>query len=107
MSSTLIAGERDDVPVDTLITFDQVDALADCAEATDTGLRKYWQGIFPGEIPIETDTTSREAWIANLDAIAALNPSIVVTVGLAGKRVLAGAGDAASVRWDSLHRTEA
>ena len=33
MSSSLIAGERDAVLVDTLITFDQVDTLADWAES--------------------------------------------------------------------------
>lgn len=33
MSSTLIAGERDAVLVDTLVTFDQVDALADWVES--------------------------------------------------------------------------
>src|SRR5487761_909885 len=33
MSSTLIYGERDAVLVDTLVTFDQVDALADWVES--------------------------------------------------------------------------
>src|ERR1700761_8900506 len=33
MSSTLIAGERDAFLVDTLVTFDQVDALADWVAA--------------------------------------------------------------------------
>ena len=98
MSSALIYGERDAILVDTLVTFDQVDALADWVksfkkrvttiltthghsdhwiglqrllkhfpgvrtmarpavrdraqfEATNPTLRKYWQGIFPGEIP--------------------------------------------------------
>lgn len=185
MSSTLIAGERNAVLVDTLITFDQVDVLADWVashgkhviailithghsdhwiglarllerfpearalatgkvldrarfEATDDGLQRYWHTCFPGEIPdspvlpglleadtleldghevkiveigqgdtehsslvyapsigavvagdvvynqvhmmtAETDATSREAWIASLDAIAALNPTTVVS----------------------------
>jgi len=186
MSSSLIAGERDAVLVDTLITFDQVDALADWAEshgkritailithghsdhwiglarllerfpdarglatakvlararfeATDEGLQKYWHGCFPGEIPdspvlpdlveddgkleldghelqiidvgqgdtehsslvyapsigavvagdvvynqvhmmtAETDAASRDAWIASLDTVAALNPVTVVS----------------------------
>jgi glyoxylase-like metal-dependent hydrolase (beta-lactamase superfamily II) len=104
MSSTLIYGERDAILVDTLATFDQVDALADWVksfkkrvttilithghsdhwiglqrllkhfpgvrtmarpavrdraqfEATNPTLRKYWQGIFPGEIP-ENPTVS-------------------------------------------------
>ena len=185
MSSSLIAGAEEAILVDTLITFDQVDVLADWAgshgkritailvthghsdhwiglarlldrfpearglatskvldrarfEATDEGLRKYWHTCFPGEIPdnpvlpglledgkleldghelqiidigqgdtehssivyaasidavvagdvvynqvhmmtAETDATSREAWIASLDAIAALNPATVVS----------------------------
>jgi len=185
MSSSLIAGAEEAVLVDTLITFGQVDALADWAdshgkrvtailvthghsdhwiglarllerfpdacglatgkvldrarfEATDEGLKKYWHTCFPGEIPdnpvlpglleggrleldghelqvidigqgdtehssivyapsigavvagdvvynqvhmmtAETDATSREAWIASLDAIAALNPATVVS----------------------------
>ena len=184
-SSSLIAGAQEAVLVDTLITFDQVDALADWAqsrgrriaailithghsdhwiglarllerfpaahglatakvlgrarfEATDEGLRKYWHTCFPGEIPdrpvlpglleggtfdldghelqvidvgqgdtehssivyapsigsvvagdvvynrvhmmtAETDAASREAWVASLDAIAALNPATVVS----------------------------
>jgi glyoxylase-like metal-dependent hydrolase (beta-lactamase superfamily II) len=185
MSSTLIAGEHDAVLVETLVTFDQVDALADWAEshgkrvtailithghsdhwiglarllerfpharglavrsvldrarfeAMDEGQQKYWHTSFPGEIPqtpvlpelldgdsfeldghelriieigqgdtehssivyapsigavvagdvvynqvhmmtAETDATSREAWIASLDAIAALDPITVVS----------------------------
>ena len=185
MSSSLIAGAEEAILVDTLITFDQVDVLADWAgshgkritailvthghsdhwiglarlldrfpearglatskvldrarfEATDEGLRKYWHTCFPGEIPdnpvlpglledgkleldghelqiidigqgdtehssivyaasidavvagdvvynqvhmmtAETDATSREAWIASLDALAALNPATVVS----------------------------
>ena len=185
MSSTLIAGEREAVLVDTLVTFDQADALADWAEthgkvitailithghsdhwiglarllerfpdarglatgkvldrarfeATSEGVQKYWQSRFPGEIPAapvlpglleegaleldgrevrvidigqgdtehssivhvpsigavvagdvvynqvhmmtaETDAVSRGAWIASLDAVAALNPAIVVS----------------------------
>ena len=184
MSSTLIAGERDAILVDTLVTIDQVDALADWVrgfdkhivlvyithghqdhwiglarlqehfpdarglatpevvgratfEATDPGLSNYWKTIFAGELPetpvlpealdgsefelegqalkalaigqgdtefstvlhvpsadaviggdvvynrvhmmtAETDETLREAWIASLDAVAALNPKIVV-----------------------------
>ena len=185
MSSSLIASEQEAVLVDTLITFDQVDVLADWAqshgkritaivithghsdhwiglarlierfpdarglatakvldrarfEATDEGLQKYWHTCFPGEIPdnpvlpglledgklelggyelqvidvgqgdtehssivyapsigavvagdvvynqvhmmtAETDAASRDAWIASLDAIAALNPATVVS----------------------------
>jgi glyoxylase-like metal-dependent hydrolase (beta-lactamase superfamily II) len=185
MSSSLIAGEEEAVLVDTLITFDQVDALADWAEshgkpitailithghsdhwiglarllerfpdarglaigkvldrarfeATDEALRKYWHTCFPGEIPdspvlpglleggkleldghelqiidvgqgdtehssivyapsigavvggdvvynqvhmmtAETNAASREAWVHSLDAIAALNPTTVVS----------------------------
>jgi glyoxylase-like metal-dependent hydrolase (beta-lactamase superfamily II) len=185
MSSSLIAGEEEAVLVHTLITFDQVDALADWVEshgkrvtailithghsdhwiglarllerfpaarglatgkvldrarfeATDEGLQTYWRTCFPGEIPdapvlpdlfegdgfeleghelriidlgqgdtehssivyapsisavvagdvvynqvhmmtAETDAASREAWIASLDAIAALNPTTVVS----------------------------
>jgi glyoxylase-like metal-dependent hydrolase (beta-lactamase superfamily II) len=184
LSSTLIAGERDAILVDTTITYDQVDRLADWVErfgkqvvgvvithghsdhwiglarlqerfpharglatrdvlararfeATDEGMRAYWRGLFPGEIPevpvlpelfdgdsidlddhklrvidigqgdIEhstivhvpllravvagdvvynqvhmltalTDATAREAWIASIDSIAALDPDIVV-----------------------------
>jgi len=185
MSSSLIFGEQEAVLVDTLITFDQVDVLADWIEthgkhlaailithghsdhwiglarllerfpdarglatgkvldrarfeATDEGLQKYWRTCFPGEIPdapvlpglleggrfeleghelqiidvgqgdtehsslvyapsigavvagdvvynqvhmmtAETDAVSRDAWIASLDAIAALNPTTVVS----------------------------
>lgn len=185
LSSTLLAGRRDAVLVDTLITFDQVDALSDWIEshdrrltailithghsdhwiglarllerfpearglatrsvrerarfeATDEGLQKYWHYCFPGEIPdipvlpdllegssleldghelqiidigqgdtrdsaivyapsigavvagdvvynkvhmmtAETDKASRDAWVASLDAVAALNPTIVVS----------------------------
>jgi glyoxylase-like metal-dependent hydrolase (beta-lactamase superfamily II) len=185
MSSTLIAGEREAVLVDALLTFDQADALADWAqahgrhitailvthghsdhwlglarllerfpdarglatskvlnrarfEATNEDLRKYWRSRFPGEIPAspvppdlleggaieldgrevrvvdigqgdtehssivyvpsigavvagdvvynhvhmmtaETDAVSRGAWIASLDAIAALHPATVVS----------------------------
>lgn len=185
MSSSLIAGAEEAVLVDTLITFDQVDALADWAEsrgkritaivithghsdhwiglarllqrfpdarglatgkvldrarfeATDEGLQTYWHSCFPGEIPdspvlpglledgkleldghelqiidvgqgdtehssivlrpfdrrgrrrrlvynqvhmmtAETDAASRDAWVASLDAIAALNPATVVS----------------------------
>ena len=184
MSSSLIAGAEQAVLVDTLITFDQVDVLADWAqshgkritailithghcdhwiglarllerfpdarglatakvlgrarfEAADEGLQTYWHTCFPGEIPgrpvlpglleggtleldghelqiidigqgdtehssivyapsigaviagdvvynqvhmmtAETDAASRHAWVASLDAIAALHPATVV-----------------------------
>ncbi len=184
MSSTLIAGAEEAVLVDTLITLDQVDALAEWVrgfgkrvtgvyvthghqdhwiglarlqehfpeargiatpevverarfEVTNPGLSGYWKASFPGELPqtavlpeplngdrfelegqvlravsvgqgdtefstvlhvpsaaaviggdvvyngvhmmtAETDEKSREAWIASLDAVAALNPEIVV-----------------------------
>ncbi len=98
LCSTLIAGERDAILVDTTITYDQVDRLADWVErfgkqvagvvitrghsdhwiglarlqerlpharglatrdvlaharfeATEEGMRAYWRGLFPGEIP--------------------------------------------------------
>jgi glyoxylase-like metal-dependent hydrolase (beta-lactamase superfamily II) len=184
MSSTLIAGATEAILVDTLVTIDQVDALAEWVrgfgkritgvyithghqdhwiglarlqqhfpgargiataevagrarfEATDPGLSAYWKASFPGELPdtpvlpdvltapgfelegqplravsvgqgdteystvlhvpsagavvggdvvyngvhmmtAETDEQSREAWIASLDAVAALDPAIVV-----------------------------
>jgi glyoxylase-like metal-dependent hydrolase (beta-lactamase superfamily II) len=184
MSSTLIAGAEEGILVDTLVTLDQVDALAEWVrgfgkritgvyithghqdhwiglarlqehfpdahgmatpevverarfEATDPGLSGYWKASFPGELPqthvlpeplpaaefelegnvlravsvgqgdtehstvlhvpsagtvvggdvvyngvhmmtAETDDKGRDAWIANLDAVAALNPTIVV-----------------------------
>ena len=182
-SSTLIAGETEALLVDTLITFDQVDTLADWIKGFNKrlvgvvlthghsdhwiglsrlrehfpGLRglatkdvlarakfeaanlgAYWQGVFAGHIPTEpvlpelfdadsirldshslsvidigqgdvenstivhapsidavvagdvcynqvhmmtayTDDAARQAWIANLDAIAAMNPSTVVS----------------------------
>jgi glyoxylase-like metal-dependent hydrolase (beta-lactamase superfamily II) len=184
MSSTLIAGAEQGILVDTLITLDQVDALAEWVrgfgkritgvyithghqdhwiglarlqehfpeargiatpevvgratfEATDPGLSAYWKASFPGELPetavlpealtadefeleghalravsvgqgdtefstvlhvpsaaaviggdvvyngvhmmtAETDQNSRKAWIGSLDAVAALNPQIVV-----------------------------
>lgn len=184
MSSTLIAGERDAVLVDTLVTVDQVDALIDRVrasgkrlttvyithghsdhwmglgrlleafpgargvatpevvaravfESTTPAIETYWNTSFAGELPeqrvlpgalsgsvleleghalhaisvgrsdtehstilhvpvahaviagdvvyngvhmmtAETDPAGRRAWIANLDAIAALDPTIVV-----------------------------
>jgi glyoxylase-like metal-dependent hydrolase (beta-lactamase superfamily II) len=42
MSSTLIHGEREGVLVDTLVTFDQVDALADWIEGFDIDLRAIY-----------------------------------------------------------------
>jgi glyoxylase-like metal-dependent hydrolase (beta-lactamase superfamily II) len=182
-SSTLVTGETEALLVDTLITFDQVDALAEWVKgfgkrlvgvllthghsdhwiglsrlqehfpglrglATKDVLERaqfeaatlgyYWQGVFSGQIPTEpvlpelletdsirldghqlrvidigqgdiehstilhvpqintvvagdvcynqvhmmtayTDDALREAWIASLDAIAAMNPSIVVS----------------------------
>jgi glyoxylase-like metal-dependent hydrolase (beta-lactamase superfamily II) len=184
MSSTLISGVREGILVDTLVTLDQVDALAEWVkrfdkrvtgvyithghqdhwiglariqehfpearglavpgvlqrarfEAEDPGLAGYWKSIFPGELPeppvlpeaisgseielegevlraipvgqgdtehstvlhvpsaaavvagdvvyngvhmmtAETDDAGREAWIANLDQVAALDPKIVV-----------------------------
>ncbi|MFD7872874.1 MBL fold metallo-hydrolase [Streptomyces sp. NPDC059766] len=184
MSSTLISGAEEGILVDTLITLDQVDALAEWVrgfgkritgvyithghqdhwiglarlqehfpeargiataevvqrarfEATDPGLSAYWHASFPGELPetavlpealdgeefhlegqvlravsvgqgdtefstvlhipsaaavvggdvvyngvhmmtAETDRESRAAWIASLDAVAALDPRIVV-----------------------------
>jgi glyoxylase-like metal-dependent hydrolase (beta-lactamase superfamily II) len=184
MSSTLIAGAEEGILVDTLVTFDQVDALAEWVrgfgkritgvyithghqdhwiglarlqehfpeahgmaspevverarfEATSPGLSGYWKASFPGELPqvpvlpeplsaaefelegnalqavsvgqgdtehstvlhvpsaaavvggdvvyngvhmmtAETDEKSREAWIASLDAVATMNPKIVV-----------------------------
>jgi glyoxylase-like metal-dependent hydrolase (beta-lactamase superfamily II) len=200
MSSTLIHGDEDAVLVDTLVTFDQVDALADWIdgfgkrligvyvthghsdhwiglsrlrerfgdvpgwarpkvhdravfEAANPGLSAYWQSVFPGEIPdqpdvpdllettsielegseirvidvgqgdtehstivhvpsiaavvggdvvynqvhmmtAETDAESRQAWIDNLDRIAALNPQIVVS----GHHRLGAPNDPQSVR---------
>lgn len=185
MSATLIYGEREAVLVDTTVTFEQVDALADWIEGfgkrltgiyithghsdhwigisrlrerfgdvpawarprvyeravfemTNPGLSAYWQGIFPGEVPerpvapdrlettsieleghelnaidigwgdtefstilrapsiaavvggdvvynqvhmmtAETDERTRQAWIHNLNQIAALDPQIVVS----------------------------
>ena len=185
MSSTLIAGATEAILVDTLVTNDQVDSLAEWIlgsgkrvtgvyithghqdhwiglarlqqhfpgargiataevvsrarfEATDPGLSAYWKASFPGELsdtPVlpdaltapefelegqllravsvgqgdtvhstvlhvpsagavvggdvvynrvhmmtaETDEQSREAWIASLDAVAALDPTIVVS----------------------------
>lgn len=184
MSSTLIAGENEAILVDTLVTVDQVDALAEWArglgkritgvyithghsdhwiglsrlqdhfpdargiataeviahaqfEATNPDLSAYWKTSFPGELPertvlpealdgpelelegqtlravsvgqgdcenstvlyvpsadavvggdvvyngvhmmtAETDEAKRDAWIASLDTVARLNPSIVV-----------------------------
>ena len=184
MSSTLIAGADEGILVDTLVTLDQVDALAEWVrgfgkritgvyithghqdhwiglarlqehfpeahgmatpevverarfEATDPGLSGYWKASFPGELPqtpvlpeplpaaefelegnvlravsvgqgdtehstvlhvpsaatvvggdvvyngvhmmtAETDDKGRDAWIASLDAVAALSPAIVV-----------------------------
>lgn len=184
MSSTLIAGAEEAILVDTTVTLDQVDALAEWVrrfgkritgvyithghqdhwiglarlqehfpgargiatpevvqrarfEATDPGLSAYWKASFPGELPqapvlpepldgaefelegnvlravsvgwgdtehstvlhvpsaaaviggdvvyngvhmltAETDEKTREAWVASLDAIAAMNPEIVV-----------------------------
>ena len=184
MSSTLIAGAEEAVLVDTLVTLDQVDQLAEWVrgfgkritgvylthghqdhwiglarirehfpeargiatpevvaratfEATNPGLSAYWKASFPGELPenpvlpealdgdefeleghvlravsvgqgdtefstvlhvpsaaavisgdvvyngvhmmtAETDEKTREAWIASLDAVAALSPRIVV-----------------------------
>ncbi len=181
-SATLIYGERDAILVDTLITYDQVDALADwidtkarrlsrvyithghgdhwlglarliqrfpgtvglataevLAQAADPAMAGYWEALFPGEIPVagekvlphllttdtldlegnelrvlrigqadtahstvlhvpslaavvtgdlaynqvhmmtaETGEPERAQWIANLDAVAALEPAIVV-----------------------------
>jgi glyoxylase-like metal-dependent hydrolase (beta-lactamase superfamily II) len=185
MSATLIHGEQEAILVDTLVTFDQVDALAEwikgfgkrlvgiyithghsdhwigisqlrkhfgdvpawarpkvqqraAFEATNPGLSGYWQSVFPGEIPAqldtpdtldsttielegseikiidigwgdtefstiiqvpsiaavvagdvvynevhmmtaETDASTRQAWIDNLNEIAALDPKIVVS----------------------------
>ena len=185
MSATLFHGQRDAVLVDTLVTFEQVDALADWIdrfdrnltaiyithghsdhwigltrllqrfpnarglarpqvhdratfEATSPALSAYWQAIFPGEVPAdpvlperwegtsieleghvlevidigqgdtesstivhapsiaaviggdvvynqvhmmmgEAGETARDAWIASLDRIAALQPEIVVS----------------------------
>jgi glyoxylase-like metal-dependent hydrolase (beta-lactamase superfamily II) len=181
-SATLIYGDRDAILVDTLITYDQVDALADwieakgrgfsrvyithghgdhwlglarlaqrfpgvqglataevLAQATDPATAGYWEAIFPGEVPeagekvlpqlltadtldlegnelrvirigqadtahstvlhvpslaavvtgdlayngvhmmsAETGEAERDQWIANLDAVAALEPAFVV-----------------------------
>jgi glyoxylase-like metal-dependent hydrolase (beta-lactamase superfamily II) len=182
-SSTLITSEAEALLVDTLITYDQVDALAtwikglgkrlvgvlithghsdhwiglgrlrehfpdvrglarkdvlERAQFETANLGAYWQGVFAGQVPIDpvlpelfeadsinlnghqlrvidieqgdtehstilhapsigavvagdlcynqvhmmtayTDDAAREAWIANLDAIAAMNPSIIVS----------------------------
>jgi glyoxylase-like metal-dependent hydrolase (beta-lactamase superfamily II) len=181
-SATLIYGDRDAILVDTLITYDQVDALADwieakgrrlsriyithghgdhwlglarlidrfpgaiglataevLAQAADPAMAGYWEALFPGEIPVagekvlpqlltadaldlegnelrvlrigqadtahstvlhvpslaavvtgdlaynqvhmmtaETGEPERAQWIANLDAVAALEPALVV-----------------------------
>jgi glyoxylase-like metal-dependent hydrolase (beta-lactamase superfamily II) len=181
-SATLIYGDHDAILVDTLITYDQVDALADwietkgrrpsriyithghgdhwlglarlvqrfpeatglataevLAQAADPAADGYWKALFPGEVPdaeakvlpqllttdtldlegnelriirigqadtarstvlhvpslaavvtgdlayngvhmmtAETGEPEREQWIANLDAVAALEPTIVV-----------------------------
>ena len=181
-SATLIYGDRDAILVDTLITYDQVDALADwidtkgrrlsriyithghgdhwlglarlidrfpgatglataevLAQAADPAMAGYWEALFPGEIPVagekvlpqlltadaldlegnelrvlrigqadtahstvlhvpslaavvtgdlaynqvhmmtaETGEPERAQWIANLDAVAALEPAVVV-----------------------------
>ena len=181
-SATLIYGDHDAVLVDTLITYDQVDALADwiqakgrrpsriyithghgdhwlglarltqrfpgatglataevLAQVADPGMAGYWEALFPGEIPeagekvlpqllttgpldlegndlrvirigqadtahstvlhvpslaavvtgdlaynqvhmmtAETGEPERDQWIANLDAVAALEPAVVV-----------------------------
>ena len=181
-SATMIYGDRDAILVDTLITYDQVDALADwidtkgrrlsriyithghgdhwlglarlidrfpgatglataevLAQAADPAMAGYWEALFPGEIPVagekvlpqlltadaldlegnelrvlrigqadtahstvlhvpslaavvtgdlaynqvhmmtaETGEPERAQWIANLDAVAALEPAVVV-----------------------------
>ncbi len=181
-SATLIYGDRDAILVDTLITYDQVDALADwietkrrrlsriyithghgdhwlglarltqrfpgatglataevLAQAADPAMAGYWEALFPGEIPAagekvlpqllttgtldlegnelrvirigqadtarstvlhvpslaaavtgdlaynqvhmmtaETGEPERAQWITNLDAVAALDPAVVV-----------------------------
>ena len=181
-SATLIYGDHDAILVDTLITYDQVDALADwiqakgrplsriyithghgdhwlglarltqrfpgatglataevLAQAADPAMAGYWEALFPGEIPVagqkvlpqlltagtldlegndllvirigqadtahstvlhvpslaavvtgdlaynqvhmmtaETGEPERAQWIANLDAVAALEPAFVV-----------------------------
>jgi len=181
-SATLIYGDRDAILVDTLITYDQVDALADwietkrrrlsriyithghgdhwlglarltqrfpgatglataevLAQAADPAMAGYWEALFPGEIPAagekvlpqllttgtldlegnelrvirigqadtarstvlhvpslaaavtgdlaynqvhmmtaETGEPERTQWITNLDAVAALDPAVVV-----------------------------
>ena len=181
-SATLIYGDRDAILVDTLITYDQVDALADwidtkgrrlsriyithghgdhwlglarlidrfpgaiglataevLAQAADPAMAGYWEALFPGEIPVadekvlpqlltadaldlegnelrvlrigqadtahstvlhvpslaavvtgdlaynqvhmmtaETGEPERAKWIANLDAVAGLEPAVVV-----------------------------
>jgi glyoxylase-like metal-dependent hydrolase (beta-lactamase superfamily II) len=181
-SATLIFGDRDAILVDTLITYDQVDALADwidtkgrrlsriyithghgdhwlglarlidrfpgaiglataevLAQAADPAMAGYWEALFPGDIPVagekvlpqlltadaldlegnelrvlrigqadtahstvlhvpslaavvtgdlaynqvhmmtaETGEPERAQWIANLDAVAELEPAVVV-----------------------------
>ncbi len=181
-SATMIYGDRDAILVNTLITYDQVDALADwidtkgrrlsriyithghgdhwlglarlidrfpgatglataevLAQAADPAMAGYWEALFPGEIPVagekvlpqlltadaldlegnelrvlrigqadtahstvlhvpslaavvtgdlaynqvhmmtaETGAPERAQWIANLDAVAALEPAVVV-----------------------------
>jgi glyoxylase-like metal-dependent hydrolase (beta-lactamase superfamily II) len=181
-SATLIYGDRDAILVDTLITYDQVDTLADwieargrrlsrvyithghgdhwlglarltqrfpgvqglataevLAQAADPATAGYWEAVFPGEVPVagekvlpqllatdtldlegnelrvirigqadtahstvlhvpslaavvtgdlaynsvhmmsaETGEAERDQWIANLDAVAALEPAFVV-----------------------------
>ena len=200
MSATLIHGERDAVLVDTLVTFDQVDRLAEWVhgfgkhvvgvyithghsdhwiglaqiqkhfpdargmatadvvaratfEATDPGLSTYWHNSFPGELPVEpilpdamaddefdleghilravsvgqgdtehstilhapsidlvvggdvvyngvhmmtgeTDAAGREAWIASLDRLAALDPTTVV----AGHKSLGAPDEPGAIR---------
>ncbi len=111
-SATLIYGDRDAILVDTLITYDQVDALADWIDTKGRGLSRIY--ITHGHGDPLAAARSSYARLAGVDpSVVAVGSQVSVFAGLiaanlpGGSEVLTATGDFTSILFPSTPRPAA